>query len=120
MGISIIGGKFDFSSCIKETQSQSVHGIFIKHVVENSPASLSQSFKIGDRILSVNEFNLTNETHENAVKIIKNAISPVKFVIQSLISSEGTIPNEEVCIFILRTWKSRYSPFYVNREIFHS
>lgn len=74
-----------------------MNGIFIKHVLDNSLACINGSFKIGDRIISVNEFDLTNETHENAVKIIKNAVSPVKFVIQSIISE--TQINEEVNIF---------------------
>lgn len=94
LGISIVGGKFEINSRIDSVDSttnsnaQPINGIFIKHVLDKSPASLNGSIKIGDRILSVNEFDLTNATHDTAVQIIRNAVSPVKFVIQSLLSTE--------------------------------
>jgi C-terminal processing protease CtpA/Prc len=84
LGISIVGGKFELNN-----NAQPMNGIFIKHVSDKSVASQNGQIKIGDRIISVNDFDLTNVTHEKAVEIIRSALSPVKFVIQSLISSSS-------------------------------
>lgn len=62
-----------------------ISGIFIKHVLENSPAGQNGTLKTGDRILAVNDIDLTQATHDRAVEVIRNAKSPVKFLIQSLI-----------------------------------
>ncbi len=83
VGISIVGGKLDvFGS----TESENfISGIFIKHVLENSPAGVNGTLKTGDRILKVNNIDLTNATHDKAVEVIRNASSPIIFVIQSLL-----------------------------------
>jgi C-terminal processing protease CtpA/Prc len=62
-----------------------INGIFIKHVLDKSPAGLSGALRTGDRILAVDEVDLTNATHDKAVEVIRNAKSPVVFVIQSLL-----------------------------------
>jgi C-terminal processing protease CtpA/Prc len=65
--------------------SSFISGIFIKHVLDNSPAGVNGTLKTGDRILAVNDIDLTQATHDRAVDVIRNAKSPVKFLIQSLI-----------------------------------
>uniref|UniRef100_A0A913I068 Inactivation-no-after-D protein n=2 Tax=Strongyloides stercoralis TaxID=6248 RepID=A0A913I068_STRER len=84
-GISIVGGKIEVSqqgSC--PNLANTVSGIFIKSVLPDSPAGNSNALHMGDRILSVNDIDLKDATHEYAVKVIKNAINPVKFCVQSL------------------------------------
>lgn len=99
LGISIVGGKLDVCSSSNSTSSGSgrssggvghqvssfISGIFIKHVLDNSPAGLNGTLKTGDRILAVNDIDLTQATHDRAVEVIRNARTPVKFLIQSLI-----------------------------------
>lgn len=70
---------------VSQQVSSFISGIFIKHVLENSPAGVNGTLKTGDRILAVNEIDLTQATHDRAVEVIRNAKSPVKFLIQSLI-----------------------------------
>ena len=95
LGISIVGGKLDVchyktndnvSPVVLQTNLNSfISGIFIKHVLDNSPAGINGTLKTGDRILAVNNVDLTNATHDRAVEVIRNAQSPVNFLIQSLI-----------------------------------
>ena len=73
-----------------------MNGIFIKSVMNESPAGRSGKIFMGDRIISVsflfnniiifqvNDVDLKNATHEQAVQAIKNAKNPVHFVVQSL------------------------------------
>ena len=95
VGISIVGGKLDvFGGTAGSMSSEIVtenfiSGIFIKHVLENSPAGLNGTLKTGDRILKVNSFDLTNATHDKAVDVIRNATSPIVFVIQSLLCANN-------------------------------
>lgn len=105
-GISIVGGKLDVCSSSNSNSSSGggcgsgtggpslnvgqqvssfISGIFIKHVLDNSPAGVNGTLKTGDRILAVNDIDLTQATHDRAVEVIRNAKSPVKFLIQSLI-----------------------------------
>ena len=55
-------------------------------MLENSPAGLDGSLKTGDRILAVNDVDLTQASHDRAVDVIRHSASPVKFLIQSLLS----------------------------------
>ncbi|KAG8185098.1 hypothetical protein JTE90_029709 [Oedothorax gibbosus] len=75
LGISIVSGRMD-----------SVRGgIFIKNVMPDSPAGWNGTLKRGDRILEVSGLDLRNADHAKAVDVIKNASSPVTFIIQSLV-----------------------------------
>lgn len=120
-GISIVGGKLDVcsssnsnsssvgggggsgggggnsggSSSIGQQVSSFISGIFIKHVLDHSPAGLNGTLKTGDRILAVNDIDLTQATHDRAVEVIRNAKSPVKFLIQSLIYINTYTPTCE-------------------------
>ncbi|XP_041446333.1 inaD-like protein isoform X2 [Xenopus laevis] len=81
LGISIVGGQ----SIIKRLKNgEELKGIFIKQVLENSPAGRTNALKTGDKILEVSGVDLNNATHEEAVEAIKNSGNPVVFVIQSL------------------------------------
>lgn len=73
------------ASNVGKQVSSFISGIFIKHVLDNSPAGVNGTLKTGDRILAVNDIDLTQATHDRAVDVIRNAKTPVKFLIQSLI-----------------------------------
>lgn len=49
LGISIVGGN-------EEALSKGIHGIFVRTIVENSPAASSNGLKVNDRILEVKKF----------------------------------------------------------------
>ncbi|XP_048352066.1 inaD-like protein isoform X3 [Sphaerodactylus townsendi] len=86
LGISIVGGH----TVIKRLKNgEQLKGIFIKQVLEDSPAGRTNSLKTGDKILEVSGIDLQNATHEEAVEAIKNAGNPIVFVIQSL----STLPR---------------------------
>ena len=100
LGISIVGGKLDFSGPGNTIES-CISGIFIKHVITDSPAGRNGTLKTGDRILEVNGHDLRDASHDRAVEIIRAAQSPVQFIVQSLhdpsnpvsLSSEQSSPN---------------------------
>jgi C-terminal processing protease CtpA/Prc len=46
---------------------------------------LNGTLKTGDRILAVNDIDLTQASHDRAVEVIRNSQTPVKFLIQSLL-----------------------------------
>ncbi|XP_052777213.1 multiple PDZ domain protein-like isoform X10 [Mya arenaria] len=81
LGISIVGGRVDMFHVSEEHM---ISGIFIKHVLEDSPAGRNGTLKTGDRILTVDGKDLRNATHDQAVETIRHASNPVKFVVQSL------------------------------------
>ncbi|XP_052068702.1 multiple PDZ domain protein-like isoform X7 [Mytilus californianus] len=80
LGISIVGGRVDMF----HVQDKAISGIFIKQVLEDSPAGKNGTLKTGDRILEVDGIDLRNASHDQAVDAIRNSGSPVKFVVQSL------------------------------------
>ncbi|XP_053841030.1 inaD-like protein isoform X2 [Vidua macroura] len=81
LGISIVGGQ----TVIKRLKNgEELKGIFIKQVLEDSPAGRTRALKTGDKILEVSGVDLQNATHKEAVDAIKNAGNPVVFVVQSL------------------------------------
>ncbi|CAF1185501.1 unnamed protein product, partial [Adineta ricciae] len=84
LGISIVGGKLDFSGPGNTIES-CISGIFIKHVIPDSLAGRHSTLKTGDRILEVNGYNLRDATHDHAVDIIRSAKSPIYFIVQSLL-----------------------------------
>ncbi|XP_063154111.1 inaD-like protein isoform X3 [Candoia aspera] len=86
LGISIVGGH----TIIKRLKNgEELKGIFIKQVLEESPAGKTKALKTGDKILEVSGTDLQNATHEEAVEAIKNAGNPIVFVVQSL----STLPR---------------------------
>ncbi|XP_067846366.1 inaD-like protein isoform X2 [Heptranchias perlo] len=82
LGISIVGG----NTVIKRLKNgEELKGIFIKHVLEESPAGRSNALKTGDKIIEVSGVDLQNATHDEAVDAIKNVGNRVVFVVQSLL-----------------------------------
>lgn len=84
LGISIIGGKAG-------PQGQGLKGIFIRHVLESSPAARLGTLVTGDQILEVDGHDLRDASHDEAVEIIKRAKNPVRFVVKTVPTS-GLIP----------------------------
>ncbi|XP_062959711.1 inaD-like protein isoform X2 [Cynocephalus volans] len=90
LGISIVGGQ----TVIKRLKNgEELKGIFIKQVLEDSPAGKTNALKTGDKILEVSGVDLQNASHREAVEAIKDAGNPVVFVVQSLSSTPRVIPN---------------------------
>lgn len=92
LGISIVGGKLDFSGPGNTIES-CISGIFIKHVLPDSPAGRNGTLKTGDRILEVNGYDLREASHDRAVEIIRAAQSPVHFTVQSLLDPSNPAPS---------------------------
>ncbi|XP_037682987.1 inaD-like protein isoform X2 [Choloepus didactylus] len=89
LGISIVGGQ----TVIKRLKNgEELKGIFIKQVLEDSPAGKTKALKTGDKILEVSGVDLQNASHREAVEAIKNSGNPVVFVVQSLSSTPRVIP----------------------------
>ena len=57
-------------------------GIFIKNVLEGSPAGETGQLCTGDRILEVDGVDLRKASHEKAVDIIRRSGTTVTFVVQ--------------------------------------
>uniref|UniRef100_A0A8C6XRQ4 Multiple PDZ domain crumbs cell polarity complex component n=1 Tax=Naja naja TaxID=35670 RepID=A0A8C6XRQ4_NAJNA len=83
LGISIVGGRGMGS---RLNNGEVMRGIFIKHILEDSPAGKNGTLKTGDRIVEVDGINLRDASHEQAVEAIRRAGNPVVFTVQSIIS----------------------------------
>ena len=71
-------------------------GIFIKNVLEGSPAGETGQLCTGDRILEVDGVDLRKASHEKAVDIIRRSGTTVTFVVQV-----GPLINGHNLLFIL-------------------
>ncbi|XP_052456856.1 multiple PDZ domain protein isoform X6 [Carassius gibelio] len=87
LGISIVGGRGMGS---RLSNGEVMRGIFIKHILEDSPAGRNGTLKTGDRILEVGGADLRDASHEQAVEAIRNAGNPVVFLVQSIIHRDRT------------------------------
>ncbi|XP_031817559.1 multiple PDZ domain protein isoform X5 [Sarcophilus harrisii] len=83
LGISIVGGRGMGS---RLSNGEVMRGIFIKHVLEDSPAGKNGTLKTGDRIIEVDGVDLRDASHEQAVEAIRKAGNPVLFMVQSIIN----------------------------------
>ncbi|KAM3938465.1 multiple PDZ domain protein isoform 2-T3 [Leptodactylus fuscus] len=83
LGISIVGGRGMGS---RLSNGEVMRGIFIKHILEDSPAGKNGTLKTGDRIVEVDGIDLRDASHEQAVEAIRNAGNPVVFLVQSIIN----------------------------------
>lgn len=70
-------------------------GIFIKNVLEGSPAGVSGQLCTGDRILAVDQTDLRNASHDEAVDVIRQSGQRVLFIVQSLLGVATTNTNTE-------------------------
>ncbi|XP_014062412.1 multiple PDZ domain protein isoform X7 [Salmo salar] len=93
LGISIVGGRGMGS---RLSNGEVMRGIFIKHIMEDSPAGRNGTLKTGDRIVEVDGVDLSDASHEQAVEAIRRAGNPVVFLVQSIVHRPRP--------------KSRYSP----------
>ncbi|XP_020041616.2 multiple PDZ domain protein isoform X6 [Castor canadensis] len=89
LGISIVGGRGMGS---RLSNGEVMRGIFIKHVLEDSPAGKNGTLKPGDRIVEVDGMDLRDASHEQAVEAIRKAGSPVVFLVQSIINRPRKSP----------------------------
>ncbi|XP_064295152.1 multiple PDZ domain protein isoform X4 [Phalacrocorax carbo] len=85
LGISIVGGRGMGS---RLSNGEMMRGIFIKHILEDSPAGKNGTLKTGDRIVEVDGIDLRDASHEQAVEAIRKAGNPVVFMVQSIISRQ--------------------------------
>ncbi|XP_077331228.1 multiple PDZ domain protein isoform X6 [Lithobates pipiens] len=83
LGISIVGGRGMGS---RLSNGEVMRGIFIKHILEDSPAGKNGTLKTGDRIVEVDGIDLRDASHEQAVEAIRKAGNPVVFLVQSIIT----------------------------------
>ncbi|OCU01022.1 multiple PDZ domain protein isoform X3 [Xenopus laevis] len=83
LGISIVGGRGMGS---RLSNGEVMRGIFIKHILEDSPAGKNGTFKTGDRIVEVDGTDLRDASHEQAVEAIRKAGNPVVFLVQSIVN----------------------------------
>ncbi|XP_065716266.1 multiple PDZ domain protein isoform X14 [Patagioenas fasciata] len=89
LGISIVGGRGMGS---RLSNGEMMRGIFIKHILEDSPAGRNGTLKTGDRIVEVDGIDLRDASHEQAVEAIRKAGNPVVFMVQSIISRPRNPP----------------------------
>ncbi|MBN3310241.1 MPDZ protein, partial [Amia calva] len=82
LGISIVGGRGMGS---RLSNGEVMRGIFIKHILEDSPAGKNGTLKTGDRIVEVDGNDLRDASHEQAVEAIRKARNPVVFMVQSIV-----------------------------------
>uniref|UniRef100_A0A8C7RQJ5 Multiple PDZ domain crumbs cell polarity complex component n=1 Tax=Oncorhynchus mykiss TaxID=8022 RepID=A0A8C7RQJ5_ONCMY len=82
LGISIVGGRGMGS---RLSNGEVMRGIFIKHILEDSPAGRDGTLKTGDRVVEVDGVDLRDASHEQAVEAIRRAGNPVVFLVQSIV-----------------------------------
>ncbi|TDG99707.1 hypothetical protein EPR50_G00197720 [Perca flavescens] len=87
LGISIVGGRGMGS---RLNNGEVMRGIFIKHILEDSPAGQNGTLKTGDRIVEVDGADLRDASHEEAVEAIRRAGNTVSFLVQSIIHRPRT------------------------------
>ncbi|KAF5904626.1 multiple PDZ domain protein isoform X10, partial [Clarias magur] len=93
LGISIVGGRGMGS---RLSNGEVMRGIFIKHILEDSPAGRNGTLKTGDRIVQVDGVDLRDASHEQAVDAIRKAGNPVMFLVQSIINRPRTSAADSI------------------------
>ncbi|KAL2079011.1 hypothetical protein ACEWY4_024755 [Coilia grayii] len=93
LGISIVGGRGMGS---RLSNGEVMRGIFIKHVLEDSPAGRNGTLKTGDRIVEVDGVDLRDASHEQAVEAIRKAGNPVLFLVQSIVHRPRSLTAEPI------------------------
>uniref|UniRef100_A0A8C6NF54 Multiple PDZ domain protein n=1 Tax=Melopsittacus undulatus TaxID=13146 RepID=A0A8C6NF54_MELUD len=110
LGISIVGGRGMGS---RLSNGEMMRGIFIKHILEDSPAGKNGTLKTGDRIVEVDGIDLRDASHEQAVEAIRKAGNPVVFMVQSIISKprNPSLPFPQNSFFCRPAVFSSTNPF---------
>ncbi|XP_064193967.1 multiple PDZ domain protein-like [Anguilla rostrata] len=91
LGISIMGGRGMGS---RLSNGEVMRGIFIKHILEDSPAGRNGTLKPGDRIVEVGGVDLQDASHEEAAEAIRKAGDPVVFRVQDVAPSPQSPPPD--------------------------
>uniref|UniRef100_A0A8C4YRY4 Multiple PDZ domain protein n=1 Tax=Gopherus evgoodei TaxID=1825980 RepID=A0A8C4YRY4_9SAUR len=107
LGISIVGGRGMGS---RLSNGEVMRGIFIKHILEDSPAGKNGTLKTGDRIVEVDGIDLRDASHEQAVEVIRKAGNPVVFMVQSIIN-RPRLPFKQHNLFYGPATISSTNPF---------
>ncbi|XP_063531590.1 disks large 1 tumor suppressor protein isoform X7 [Cydia strobilella] len=68
LGFNIVGG-------------EDGHGIYVSYLLAGGPAERSGHLRRGDRLLAVNDTDITNATHEQAAKALKGTGQNVKLTV---------------------------------------
>ncbi|KFP16984.1 Multiple PDZ domain protein, partial [Egretta garzetta] len=110
LGISIVGGRGMGS---RLSNGEMMRGIFIKHILEDSPAGKNGTLKTGDRIVEVDGIDLRDASHEQAVEAIRKAGNPVVFMVQSIINRprNASLPFPQHSFFCRPAVFSSTNPF---------
>uniref|UniRef100_A0A8D3E9R2 Multiple PDZ domain crumbs cell polarity complex component n=1 Tax=Scophthalmus maximus TaxID=52904 RepID=A0A8D3E9R2_SCOMX len=103
LGISIVGGRGMGS---RLSNGEVMRGIFIKHILADSPAGHNGTLKTGDRIVEVDGADLRDASHEEAVEAIRRAGNPVSFLVQSIIHR----PRVSLCYSVKPIATAKASP----------
>uniref|UniRef100_A0A8C2TVX2 PDZ domain-containing protein n=1 Tax=Coturnix japonica TaxID=93934 RepID=A0A8C2TVX2_COTJA len=106
MTISIVGGRGMGS---RLSSGEVMRGIFIKHILEDSPAGKNGTLKTGDRIVEVDGIDLRDASHEQAVEAIQKAGNPAVFMRKELMGlseqsdgqHQGLPPPPSTALFVL-------------------
>ncbi|KFQ34006.1 Multiple PDZ domain protein, partial [Merops nubicus] len=116
LGISIVGGRGMGS---RLSNGEVMRGIFIKHILEDSPAGKNGTLKTGDRIVEVDGIDLRDASHEQAVEAIRKAGNPVVFMVQSIISRprNPSLPFPQSSLFCRPVVFSSSNPFADSSQI---
>ena len=94
LGISIVGGKVDpVSSDGSSLSPAAVTGIFIKNVLEGSPAGDTNQLHTGDRILAVDGNDLRNASHD---QVSNQHLDEVVSIMDSCQSGLVLSPNDNL------------------------
>uniref|UniRef100_A0A4W5MYW3 Multiple PDZ domain crumbs cell polarity complex component n=1 Tax=Hucho hucho TaxID=62062 RepID=A0A4W5MYW3_9TELE len=110
LGISIVGGRGMGS---RLSSGEVMRGIFIKHIMEDSPAGRHGTLKTGDRIVEVDGVDLSDASHEQAVEAIRRAGNPVVFLVQSIVHRPRVSPLAHHCIHVHRYDLSVFQPISI-------
>lgn len=86
LGFSIAGGKGN-------QHIPGDNGIFVTKIIDGGAAQIDGRLAVGDRLLAVNNANLTDVTHEDAVAALKATLERVMLVVAkpTYITGEGDI-----------------------------
>jgi hypothetical protein len=80
LGISVVGGKVEATH---GSDTPALSGIFIKNVLDGSPAAELGCLNTGDRILAVGDVELRLASHDMAVEAIRQAGNPLRLTVQT-------------------------------------
>lgn len=84
-------------------------GIFIKHVLPDSPAGRAGGLFTGDRVLEISGVPLQSSDHTVAVGAIKAAGDTVEFLVQSLQDLRQQQPSPKVKKTVASTGKTSFN-----------